>query len=73
MRVLDYKLFIDSSIGHTESNPQSDREQIILPEAWMRNLNDMQEIERSIFDMLWRSFYFEKCPYYNEDGTRKNL
>ena len=74
--VLGYSFFTPP---HTEfysdafdSHPNSDREKIILPAALITKLENMQEGERSIFDMLWRSFGLLKCYYYDEDGKRKN-
>lgn len=59
--------------GDFDIPPRSDRKKIILPGAVMENLDGMKHIERPIFDMLWRSFGHEQCPYYDDDGNRRDI
>lgn len=77
LRVLDYRFSIDEHkrfiTGNREQHQPADREQIILPMYRIENLQEVQNIEdidRSILDILWQSFGFEKCEYYDEDGKR---
>lgn len=71
---MDYRLFVDGKDGYTgPSDPRSDTEQIILPEASMENLDNMEKEEWQIFDMLWRHFNFRKCEYYDDEGRRKDI
>ena len=51
--------------------PQSDRENLILPEEWVENLEaieNIDEIARPILDTLWQCFGLPRCEYYDEDG-----
>lgn len=73
LRVLDYRFSADEHAefvtGIPEPRRPSDKEQIILQGALMKNLGNMKEVERPIFDMLWRSFGYEKCEHYEENET----
>ena len=74
LRVQNYILSVDKRkefhTGIPAPRQPLDKDQIILQGISMKNLDNMKEIERLIFDLLWLSFGYEKCPYYNEDGTR---
>lgn len=70
LHVSNCRFHVDSHVGFFGPSPRSDREKIILPEALIKNLNDMEEIEQQIFDMLWMSFGLLKCEYY-ENGKRR--
>lgn len=72
LRVMDYR-FLTVNIGGGNSHAHSDRKKIILPGKRIEKAQDIGNIEFPIFNMLWRSFGLLDCPYYNEDGTRKNL
>ena len=73
LHVLDYRFSADEHTefvtGVPEPRRPSDKEQIILDGALIKNLKNTKEVERSIFDMLWRSFGYEKCEYYEENET----
>lgn len=73
LRVSDCGFYIGNRVGFHGLDPRPDGKQIILPGALMENLDNMEEIEQQVFDMMWRSFGIQKCPYYNEDGTRKDI
>ena len=75
LRALGCRLFRNHG-GFFNSHAHSDREQIILPGMLIENLEkveNIEEIERPIFDMMWRSFGLEKCDCYDDDGKRKTL
>ena len=72
LRASNCGFYVNSHVGFLGPYPHSDREKIILPEALMKNLDDMEEIEQQIFDMLWRSFGLLKCEYY-ENKKRENI
>lgn len=69
----NYGFYTNNYIEFLGTYPRSDREQIILPEVLMDNLDGMEEIEQQIFDMLWRSFGLLKCEYYDENGKRESI
>lgn len=52
----------------------SDRDKIVLPGMLIENLQkvqDMEDIERPMFDMLWRSFGLLECDRYDNKGKRE--
>lgn len=66
LRVKNYRF---PSSSHTPS----DRDKIIMPGMLIENLQEvqnMEDIERPIFDMLWRSFGLPECDHYDENGRR---
>ena len=76
LRVSNYRFSVDS---HTEfvaaipgSHISSDSDQVILRGERIEKAQDIGEIERTIFDMLWMSFGYEECEYYGHNGKRKN-
>lgn len=73
LRVMDYRFSPDERkefiTGIPEPRRPSDKEQIILRGTLIENLENTKEVESSIFDMLWRSFGYEKCEYHEENKT----
>lgn len=77
LNVLGYSFFIDLHpqfySGNSDIPPRSNKKEIILPEKLIESLQNMKEDVHTILDTLWKSFGYDRCPYYNEDGTWKNL
>ena len=50
---------------------QSDRQHIVLPEAWVdsvESLTSIDEVIRPLLDVLWQTFGAERCWLYDESG-----
>lgn len=50
----------------------ADRQHLILPEAWIENIETMTEVDavvRPMLDVLWQAFDVERCYEYNEHGV----
>lgn len=72
LRILDYRLSFHY-VTLRNLHAHSDRKKIILPGKRIERLQDIGQVESPIFDMLWRSFGYGKCPYYDDDGNRRNF
>ena len=71
LRVRDYNLFDIGNSSRASHNPVADRQHMILPEEWIENLQEsenIEKVERSIFDTLWQSFGLPKCSCYDDNG-----
>ena len=52
-------------------NTRSDRPILVLPEAWVEDIAnmDLDAVCRPILDVLWQCFGIEGCLFYEQDGT----
>lgn len=53
------------------STRKADRRDLILPEAWVENINDTGNLDliiKPLLDMLWQAFGVPECDLYDHEG-----
>jgi Predicted transcriptional regulator containing an HTH domain and an uncharacterized domain shared with the mammalian protein Schlafen len=69
INIKNYTLAVDrSKFWHLEQY-KYDKEMLILPEVLIEeHENNIEQLMRPIFDLVWNAFGFQKCYNYDEEG-----
>jgi hypothetical protein len=71
LNVGEYSFAFQGRYQVTQQNA-ADRMNMILPEIWIEQLGNVQDIDsiaRPLLDTLWQAFDLEACGFYNASGT----
>lgn len=66
-RVTNYTLYM-GQVFNMHGKYLPDRSDLILPEAWVENIEgqDIDELVKPLLDVIWQSFGLESCGLYDE-------
>ena len=68
--VKDFVMYM-GQFFNTRDNYKSDRNDLILPEIWIENIEtiDIDAVAKPLLDVAWQAFGIETCSYYDDTGN----